>query len=77
VFSIARTLLAAGRGFVYAQDPEKSGSAAPLFRILFGRVLGLLAGSSLNHDAPQARNLSGYHHFIQQRRNKEPLCICL
>jgi hypothetical protein len=41
VISIARTFLAAGRGFVYARDPEKNGPAAPL-RILFRPRLGPL-----------------------------------
>jgi hypothetical protein len=92
VISIARTFLAAGRGFLNAQDPEKIALhqascgigllkkahgpfAHPFSAASWAFGLGLL--SSLNHDAPQARKFSDCHNFIQQRRKKEPLYICL
>jgi hypothetical protein len=64
-----RTFLAAGQGFLYAQDPEKI-VLQHLRASFFGRALSL--GSSLTHRRAAGSKFSDCHHFIQQRRNSPP-----
>jgi hypothetical protein len=73
--SIARTFLAAGRGFLYARTGKKwawQHFPAPVF----GRALSFEAGSSLNHGAPQAQKID-YHMQSAVQIDEEERSNCM